>query len=322
MCDLTFFGEIAFFWCLPLEKKIMKKVNLEILIFGAFLLSFGSCAPVYKCGDALSEKKPMGKRINAVIEERDQLCLSLSKKETENIELNKNLENKSTQNAKLESDIQDLQSRYNQLINESISQSDLLNAALKQKSEELKKQERLLADRELAMREMQAIVARQDSITKRLNDVVRNALLGFNSDELTVEIKNGKVYVSLSNKLLFRSGSATVETKGLEALKVLAEVLLKNQDIDVSVEGHTDNVPIQTTQFRDNWDLSVIRATSIVRALTAIHGVSPLRVTASGKGEFMPRASNDTAEGKALNRRTEIILSPKLDELMKILDGY
>lgn len=300
----------------------MKKVNPEILILGALLFSFGSCAPVYKCGEALPEKKPIGKRMNAVIDERDQLCLSLSKKETENVELNKNLDIKTTQNEKLDADIKDLQGRYNQLINESISQSDLLNAALKQKSEELKKQERLLADRELALKEMQAIVARQDSITKRLNDVVRNALLGFNSEELTVEVKNGKVYVSLSNKLLFRSGSATVETKGLEALKVLAEVLLKNQDIDVSVEGHTDNVPIQTNQFKDNWDLSVIRATSIVRTLTAIHGVSPLRVTASGKGEFMPRASNDTPEGKALNRRTEIILSPKLDELMKILDGY
>lgn len=284
-------------------------------------LTLTACAPVYKCGDTIPDKKPGGKRMKAVIEERDQLCTNLAQKEKENSDLTDNLNNRNRQNEQLNSDLRNLQGRYNQLINESISQSDRMNAALKQKSEELEKQERLLAEREAALREMQAIISRQDSITRRLNDIVRNALLGFNSDELTVEIKNGKVYVSMSNKLLFRSGSATIETKGQEALTVLADVLSKNPDIDVLVEGHTDNLPIQTAQFRDNWDLSVIRATSIVRILTVTHGISPLRVTASGKGEFMPRASNDTADGRALNRRTEIILSPKLDELMKLLEG-
>jgi chemotaxis protein MotB len=138
---------------------------------------------------------------------------------------------------------------------------------------------------------------------------------------LSVEVKNGKVYVSMSDKLLFRSGSASVESKGRDALKVLADVLDKNTDIDVLVEGHTDNIPIKTAQFRDNWDLSVVRATSIVRVLTNDYKTSPLRVTASGKGEFMPRASNASPDGRASNRRTEIILSPKLDELMKLLEG-
>ena len=123
----------------------------------------------------------------------------------------------------------------------------------------------------------------------------------------------------MSDKLLFKSGSATVETKGSEAIKLLAEVLNKNADIDILVEGHTDNIPIKTALYRDNWDLSVARSISIVRILTDDYKIAPLRLTASGKGEFTPRAPNTTAEGRALNRRTEIILSPKLDEIMQLL---
>jgi len=134
-----------------------------------------------------------------------------------------------------------------------------------------------------------------------------------------VEVKNGKVYVSMSDKLLFKSGSAAVEAKGKEAIKVLAGVLDKNRDIDILIEGHTDNVPIKTAVYRDNWDLSVARATSIVRILTDEYKIEPTRLTASGKGEFSPRASNETSGSRALNRRTEIILSPKLDEIMQLL---
>ncbi len=148
----------------------------------------------------------------------------------------------------------------------------------------------------------------------------QGALLGFNADELSVEIKNGKVYVSMSDRLLFKSGSAAVEDKGKQAIKLLADVLNSNPDIEILVEGHTDNVPIRTAVFRDNWDLSVVRATSIVRVLTEDHKIAPTRVTASGRGEYFPRASNDNQEGRALNRRTEIILSPKLDEIMQLLN--
>jgi chemotaxis protein MotB len=166
---------------------------------------------------------------------------------------------------------------------------------------------------------MKQIIAKQDSLTRNLNNTLRNALLGFNSDELSVEIKDGKVYVSMSDKLLFQSGSSAVEDKGKDALKLLAGVLDKNSDIDILIEGHTDNVPIKTSVYKDNWDLSVARATSIVRILTNDYKIVPTRLTASGKGEFFPKADNDTPEGRAKNRRTEIILSPKLDELMKLL---
>jgi chemotaxis protein MotB len=297
-----------------LKIKQMKKFSSLYLFATEMILVFTACSPIYKCGDEVPAKKPGGKRMKAVVEERDQFCTDLSIKVAENTELNTKLNSSTQQNRNLNEQLTDLNRRYNSLINESLSQSEQYNEALRLKNQELLERERRLA-------EMQSIIARQDSITQRLNNIVRNALLGFNSDELSVELRNGKVYVSMSNKLLFSSGSAAVEAKGREALQALAVVLNNNPDIDVLVEGHTDNVPIRTNQFRDNWDLSVIRATSIVRILTVDFNVAPLRVTASGKGEFMPKADNSTPEGRALNRRTEIILSPKLDELMKMLEG-
>jgi len=205
------------------------------------------------------------------------------------------------------------------LINQSLSQTDKLSKDLNAKSEDLDAKEKLLSEREKTLNEMRQIIARQDSMTNSLNSILRNALLGFNPDELSVEIKNGKVYVSMSDKLLFQSGSSAVENKGKDALKLLAGVLDKNPDIDILVEGHTDNVPIKTSVYKDNWDLSVARATSIVRILTNDYKIAPTRMTASGKGEYFPKADNETPEGRAKNRRTEIILSPKLDELMKLL---
>ena len=131
--------------------------------------------------------------------------------------------------------------------------------------------------------------------------------------------KDGKVYVAMSDKLLFESGSARVDKRGKEALAKLAEVLNKQSDIDVYIEGHTDSKPINTAQFKDNWDLSVIRATSVVRILTKDYGVNPLQIQPSGRGEYMPVADNESAEGRSKNRRTEIIMAPKLDKLYQML---
>jgi Flagellar motor protein len=160
---------------------------------------------------------------------------------------------------------------------------------------------------------------RKNNKVKALLGSVQDALLGFSSDELSVTQKNGKVYVAMSDKLLFESGSAKVDKRGKEALAKLADVLNKQNDIDVFIEGHTDNKPINTVQFKDNWDLSVIRATSVVRILTKDYGVSSLQIQPSGRGEFMPVASNETADGRSKNRRTEIIMAPKLDKLMQLL---
>jgi chemotaxis protein MotB len=298
----------------------MKKLS-SVIIPIALIVLLNSCAAVYQCGDPKPAKQPamMGKRLKAVLSERDKLCTNLATKQKENAGLKDNLAVETNKNKDLTNQYSDLQERYKNLSYLSTTTTDKLSKDLAAKSNELDTKEKLLSDREKTLYEMRKIIARQDSLTNNLNNILRNALLGFNSDELSVEIKNGKVYVSLSDKLLFKSGSSSVEDKGKEALKLLAGVLDKNIDIDILVEGHTDNVPIKTPVYKDNWDLSVARATSIVRILTTDYKITPTRLTASGKGEYFPKADNDTAEGKAKNRRTEIILSPKLDELMKLL---
>ncbi|MFO7622136.1 MAG: OmpA family protein [Bacteroidales bacterium] len=306
----------------------MKKVNYPILFLSLFIV-FNACAPVYKCGDYIPYKTPVtwSKNLKAVVSERDKLCENLALKVKENAglksdtaEMISTIKDLTGQLNQLTARYDDLQKKYAGLIDENISQTDQFNRMLKAKSDELDTKEALLSEREKTLVEMQRIIAKQDSITRQLNSALRNALLGFATDELSIEIKNGKVYVSMSDKLLFKSGSAAVETKGVEALKVLGDVLNKNPDIDILVEGHTDNVPIRTSVYRDNWDLSVARATSIVRILTSDYKVIPTRLTASGKGEYYPRAGNETAEGRAINRRTEIILSPKLEEIMQLIN--
>lgn len=292
-----------------------------ILMAGICMSFLYSCAPVYKCGDNAENKKVSGgKRLKAVVTERDSLCNYASAKTIEAADLKEGLSKKTAAYNQLSNDNQALQQKYDDLISQNLSQTDQYNKVLKAKSDELNEKEKLLSEREKSLQEMRKIIARQDSITNRLNNILRDALLGFNADELSVEIKNGKVYVSMSDKLLFKSGSSSVESKGVEALKVLAGVLDKNRDIDILVEGHTDNVPIKTALYKDNWDLSVARATSIVRVLSNDYKINPIRMTASGKGEFFPRAGNDSPEGRAKNRRTEIILSPKLDEIMQLLN--
>lgn len=291
-------------------------ILFTVIVAGLFV----SCKPIYKCGEPKPEKKLfLPKNIITVINERDSLCNTLSVREVEILDMKDIVQTQKTNISKLQTEKSELTTQYNDLMNEKLSQAEQMNTALRLKSETLAEKERLLSEREIVLEDLQSKIARQDSVTKRLNDIIRGALLGFKSDELSVEVKNGKVYVSMSDKLLFKSASAAIETKGLEAIKVLADVLNKNNDIDILIEGHTDNLPIRTALYRDNWDLSVARATSIVRILVDEYKIDAKRLTASGKGEFSPRANNSTPEGRAANRRTEIILSPKLDIIMNLL---
>lgn len=168
--------------------------------------------------------------------------------------------------------------------------------------------------------ELQSILNAKDSAVKALNLKLTNALLGFKDKGLSVEIRNGKVYVSMDEKLMFASGSIVVDKKGKEALLELAKTIQDMEDIMIMVEGHTDDVPMSSGQIKDNWDLSVLRATSIVRILTKDGKVDPTRFIAAGRGEFLPVDPAKTPEARAKNRRTEIILSPKLDEIYQLLD--
>ena len=166
--------------------------------------------------------------------------------------------------------------------------------------------------------DLRRLLDQQRVAVENLRKKMADALAGFTSNELQVFTKNGRVYVSLQENLLFPSGSAVVNPKGREALGTLAQVLNINPDINVVVEGHTDSIPIRG-KYEDNWALSVARATAIVRILTDNYKVDPTRVTASGRSKYEPVDANMTAEGRQRNRRTEIILAPKLDELMQLL---
>lgn len=204
--------------------------------------------------------------------------------------------------------------QYQSMLNVNMTEQEKLNALLNQKKNELNERERTI-------NELQQMINAQNEKVRKLLSSVKDALLGFSSDELTVREKDGKVYVAMSDKLLFQSGSARLDKRGEEALGKLAEVLNKQTDIDVFIEGHTDNKSINTVQFKDNWDLSVIRATSVVRILIKNYNVNPLQIQPSGRGEYMPVDDNETAEGRSKNRRTEIIMAPKLDKLFQMLQS-
>ncbi len=179
-----------------------------------------------------------------------------------------------------------------------------------------------LEKREERVNELEAVLARKDSAVLALKAKVQDALLGFENNGLTIEQKNGKVYVSLDESLLFASGKYDIEKKGKEALNNLGAVLEKNADVNVLVEGHTDNVPFNSTGIiKDNWDLSVKRATSVVKIILEKNNIDAQRLTAAGRADYEPISTNDTKEGRAKNRRTEIILTPKLDELFKLLES-
>lgn len=192
-------------------------------------------------------------------------------------------------------------------------------AELEARKKELKAKDEELRVKAQRMDELDRRLRAQSDAMSSLRKKVSDTLVNFKADELSVSMKDGKVYVSLSEKLLFASGSDKVDPKGKDALGKLAEVLRANADINVMVEGHTDTIPIRTSRFVDNWDLSTARASSIVRLLTVTYNVPAQRVQASGRGEFQPMASNKDADGRARNRRTEIILVPKLDELFDLL---
>lgn len=199
-----------------------------------------------------------------------------------------------------------------------------LEKSLDAKKRNLEEMQYEVEKRNTRLLELEKILKQKDAMMADLKSQVSSALMGFENNELTVNMKNGKVYVSLEEKLLFKTGSYLVAPNGIRAIKNLARVLEQNRDIYVLIEGHTDNVPYQSSggHIQDNWDLSVKRATSIVKILLDNSNIDPKRVTAAGRGEFYPVDLSNTPEARQKNRRTEIILTPDLDKLYEILETY
>jgi chemotaxis protein MotB len=278
------------------------------------LVLLSSCVPTKKFKASQAQLASVRNDSTALARKVSDLNANIDQLKQQIADQQKNIESKTMslkdqdqQIDKLTREIADLTRQKNDLISDASSKQSLLN----KNGQELLSQKKKLE-------QLQALMDQQKSAIEEIRKKMADALNGFKSSELTVATKNGKVYVSLQENLLFPSGSAVVNPKGKEALSKLAEVLNVNPDITVDIEGHTDSIPIRG-KYQDNWDLSLARAASIVRILTVDYKVSPERVIASGHSQFEPVQSNSTAEGRAQNRRTDIILSPKLDELYKLL---
>ena len=204
-------------------------------------------------------------------------------------------------------------------LNEKESRLEILEKEYQERKERMDDLTKKLEDKD---NELKKAIAEKDKAVSDIRNKVANALVGFENKGLKIDVKDGKVYVSMEDKLLFASGRWDVSAEGLKAIAELSKILEENPEINVMVEGHTDNVAYRgRNEVKDNWDLSVMRSTSIVKALLKNKNIDPNRITASGKGEYAPKANNDTKENRAINRRTEIILTPKYVELLDILSA-
>ncbi len=230
--------------------------------------------------------------------------------------LNKLLSGSANDNAKLSGD---LQTTKDALLKKE-DELKALEARLNKQKSDLDDISAKLKQREARVNELEDILKKKDQAAADLKKKLSDALLGFENKGLTITQKNGKVYVSLDESLLFASGKTNVEARGIEALKNVAKVLEANADINVMVEGHTDDVPMKGAgEIKDNWDLSVMRATSVTKIMLGSAKIDAQRITSAGRGEFFPLDASKTPEARKKNRRTEIILTPKLDELLRVL---
>ena len=277
-----------------------------------FGLTLTSCGPSKKLVSSRAKVEKLQKdsiNTHTQLNDCNELVITLNKdkallqNEKSSLQIDKtSLQN---QNSSLQNDKTFLQNE-----NSSV-QNDLMNLSTESKM--------TIADQAARLKTLQDMIQSQKDVMNDLKNSIADALMNYKSDELNIFYKDGNVYVSLQEKLLFKSGSAVVDPKGKEALRVLAQVLNDTKDITVNIEGHTDNVPIKTKLIKDNWDLSTARANSIVRILTEDYGFDSSRITASGRSQFHPVKSNDTVEERASNRRTEIILSPNMKKLYKLI---
>jgi chemotaxis protein MotB len=317
----------------------MKKLFLTWVV-GVFV--FGSCVTKQKYNELQSD-------LTACNAERDKLAAQKINLDNSVTELGTAVEKMKNQIRQLETDTaalgstgrdlkqayQKLQSDYDELASSykamsagnkrdaeaMLVQLQAAQSKLDEKERELKQLSEDLEKKSAKLIELQAILDKKDADVLALKEKIKKALQGFEGSGLQVTEKNGKVYISMDEKLLFASGKFSIDEKGKEALKALAKVLEADTDISITVEGHTDNVPYSasSSQIRDNWDLSVMRATTVVKTILENGTINPERLTASGRSQYIPVDNEDTKEARAKNRRTEIILTPQLDALFEIL---
>ncbi len=295
----------------------MKKITAFIII----ALSLSSCVSIRVFNDLESRYAQLKDNFNRQTKSIETLNTEI-KDLTEKFitlentleETEKSLNQKQQKIEKLESSLDLLKLNSETALKESIAENESL-------LDKIALRENELTDRMARVDELEGLIARQEEAMRSLKEKLSDALLNFEGKGLTVEARDGKVYVSMENKLLFRSGSWTVESDGERAIAGLGSVLADNPDISVLIEGHTDNVPYSGKgPLKGNWDLSTKRATAIVKQLLENPDILPQNLTAAGRGEYLPIAPNSTRVGRASNRRIEVVLSPQLDEIKQIIN--
>ena len=280
------------------------------------------------CGDKLTQA-------NATVDDLNKQIANLNDEIQKLKDSNASLQDKNQKLEKLKAETDNIcakvKEKLDEITNSSAAEKNKLMKDLAEKEKDLiAKGEQLnklghdLDERDAKLRAMQALMARKDSAVQALKKKLTDALLGFNNSELSVSVKDGKVYVSMSDKLLFSTGSFSVDKRGKEALSKIAEVLNKQTDISINIEGHTDNKAyVSTTSgpINSNWDLSVMRASNVTKILVEDYKVDPLHISPSGRGQFFPVEGNETAEGRSKNRRIEVVLEPDMKAIFDILNG-
>jgi len=320
------------------------------LMLGVSVFVLGSCVTKQKYNELQSDltecnaerEKLVSQKINLdnrVIELEsavEKMKSQIQQLEADTVLLSSKSREVSEAYKKMQSDYDELASSYKAMsagnkrdaeamlakLQEAQTKLDEKERELKNLSDDLEKKNEDLNEKSAKLTELQAILDKKDADVLALREKIKQALQGFEGSGLQVTEKNGKVYVSMDEKLLFASGRFTIDNNGKEALKALAKVLESDPGISITVEGHTDNVPYSpasSAQIRDNWDLSVMRATTVVKTILEHGDINPERLTASGRGEYIPIDSEDSKDARSKNRRTEIILTPQLDALFEIL---
>ena len=257
-------------------------------------------------------------KIKADLEAANQLCEDkLGASERKLASVNTELEYEKIKVRTLEQQMEYFKSTNTNLLDRLAD----LSVVSKSGAESIQKSLQALNEQNKYIKELTTSMRAKDSLNLALVVNLKRSLGNIADEDVTIEVKKGVVYISLSDKLLFKSGSAEITPRADEVLGKIAKVVNDHKDLDILVEGHTDNVPIKNSCVEDNWDLSVKRATSVVRILQKKYNVTPSRMTAGGRSEFVPKAANTTNEGKSVNRRTEIIILPKLDQFFQLLEA-
>jgi chemotaxis protein MotB len=318
----------------------MRTANIIFILSGFIILS--SCVSMKKFTDVED-------KLRNATQQNEQLRQKLSRAETSNTELESNnrqlsekLKNMTKQveealydlnvqkqkNASLEKTIESMNQQLESQKKGSTSEIEkLLNELQETRNDLVKREDKLhaaekaLDEKNARLIELQEVLAQQEQAVKNLKEKVLSALTGFTGEGLTVHEKNGKVYVSMDEKLLFKTGRWDVDPNGQKALRNLSQLLAENTDVNIMVEGHTDDVPMRGSgEVKDNWDLSVMRATAVAKILTQNPDLDSERIITAGRSEYVPLVAEKTPEARQMNRRTEIILTPQLDELLRIIE--